>query len=254
MSIRVGVAGWSIPPALAGQFPSVGTHLERYGARFSAVEINSSFYRPHRRTTYQRWAASVPPEFRFSVKLPRTITHERRLIDCRSLIERFAEETGGLGDKRGPILVQLPPSFAYPGDAAEQFINDLKGMITGSVVLEPRHASWFQPEVDHMLRRQQVSRVAADPAKPLRAAQPGGWGGLAYFRLHGSPRIYESPYGKDAIEAHAKVVASLAERGADIWTIYDNTTFGAATQNAFQLADALVNTNSEMARSVTDRS
>ncbi|MBB2202307.1 DUF72 domain-containing protein [Gluconacetobacter tumulisoli] len=240
MTIRVGVAGWSIPSALAGQFPSVGTHLERYGARFSAVEVNSCFYRSHRRTTYERWAASVPPEFRFSVKLPKTITHERRLIDCRTLVERFAEETSGLGDKRGPVLVQLPPSFAYPGDVAERFIDELKATITGPVVLEPRHASWFLPEVEHMLRRQQVSRVAADPAKPLLAAQPGGWSGLAYFRLHGSPRIYESTYGKEAIEAHAKAVASLTTRGADVWTIYDNTTYGAATQNAFQLVEAFV--------------
>ncbi|GBQ79680.1 hypothetical protein AA13595_0098 [Gluconacetobacter johannae DSM 13595] len=240
MSIRVGVAGWSIPSALAEQFPSVGTHLERYGARFSAVEVNSSFYRPHRRTTYERWAASVPPEFRFSVKLPRMITHERRLIDCRALIERFAEETSGLGDKRGPVLVQLPPSFAYPGDVAERFINELKATMTGAIVLEPRHASWFQPEVDHMLGRHQVSRVAADPAKPPLAAQPGGWSGLAYFRLHGSPRIYESPYGKEAIEAHAKVVASLVTRGVEVWTIFDNTTYGAATQNAFQLVEIFV--------------
>lgn len=238
MDLRIGVAGWSIPSALAGRFPPVGTHLERYGARFSAVEINSSFYRPHRRTTYERWAASVPPGFLFSVKLPKTITHERRLIGCQDLIERFAAETDGLGKKRGPILVQLPPSFAYPGEVAEQFLTELKSVIAGAVVLEPRHASWFQPEIDQMLERQLVSRVAADPAKPPIAAHPGGWHGLAYFRLHGSPRIYESPYGKEAIEAHAKVVAALTLRGSEIWTIYDNTTYGAATQNAFELLEA----------------
>ncbi|MBV1838231.1 DUF72 domain-containing protein [Acetobacter estunensis] len=241
MSIRIGVAGWSIPSALATQFPSSGTHLERYGTRFSAVEINSSFYRPHRRTTYERWAASVPPAFRFSVKLPKAITHERRLVDCQALMERFAEETSGLGDKRGPILIQLPPSFVYPGDIAEQFLSDLKSLTTGGpLVLEPRHVSWFQPEVDRMLKRQQVSRVAADPAKPLQAARPGGWEALVYFRLHGSPRIYESPYGEQAIQAQAKTVASLNARGVDIWTIYDNTTYGAATKNALEFEDAIL--------------
>lgn len=74
-----------------------------------------------------------------------------------------------------------------------------------------------------MLERHKVSRVAADPARPLSAAQPGGWSGLAYFRLHGSPRIYESTYGKEAIEAHAKIVALLSSHGADVWTVYDNT-------------------------------
>ncbi|WP_017999704.1 DUF72 domain-containing protein [Paracoccus sp. N5] len=239
MSIFVGVAGWSIPSAFAGRFPSAGTHLERYGACFSAVEINSSFYRPHRRTTYERWAASVPSGFRFSVKLPKAITHEHRLKDCEALIDRFAEESSGLGDKRGPILVQLPPSLAYPGETAERFLDALQAAIKGAVVLEPRHASWFRPEVDHMLEQRRVSRVAADPAKPALAAQPGGWRGLAYFRLHGSPRIYESLYGRDAVQDHAKRVAALATHGRDTWTIYDNTTHGAATQNAFELMDAV---------------
>lgn len=239
MSIHVGVAGWSIPAALSDRFPSVGTHLERYGTLFSAVEINSSFYRPHRRTTYERWAASVPPAFRFSVKLPKAITHERRLVDCEALIERFAEETSGLGEKRGPILVQLPPSFTYPGNVAEHFLKELKAAISSPIVLEPRHASWFLPEVDHMLETLHVSRVAADPAKPLLAAQPGGWKGLAYFRLHGSPRMYESPYEEKAIEAQAKVINSLSALGTDIWSIYDNTTYGAAPANALQLMDSL---------------
>lgn len=237
---HIGVAGWSIPSAMTEQFPSDGTHLERYAACLSCVEINSSFYRPHRRTTYERWAASVPPSFRFSVKLPKTITHERRLVDCRDLIARFAEETSGLGEKRGPVLVQLPPSFTYPGDIAEHFLEELKNLIAGPIVLEPRHASWFVADVDRMLEKQLVSRVAADPAKPVSAAaHPGGWRGLAYFRLHGSPRIYESPYDKEAIATQAKTVTSLTECATEVWTIYDNTTFGAATQNAFELTEAL---------------
>lgn len=240
MSLRIGVAGWSIPSAMAGQFPPDGTHLARYGTRLSCVEINSSFYRPHRRTTYERWAASVPPSFRFSVKLPKAITHERRLIDYQGLVEKFVDETSGLGNKRGPVLVQLPPGFAYPGETVEAFLEELKRLLAGPVVLEPRHASWFTPEIDQMLQRQQVSRVAADPAKPVPAvAHPGGWQGLTYFRLHGSPRIYESPYEKEAIAEQAETVATLRSQGAEVWTIYDNTTFGAATRNAFELTEAL---------------
>ncbi|MBB4003870.1 DUF72 domain-containing protein [Aurantimonas endophytica] len=238
MPIRVGVAGWSIPSALSEQFPLVGTHLKRYGSRFSCVEINSSFYRPHRRATYERWAASVPSGFQFSVKLPKAITHERRLEDCGMLIERFAEETSGLGDKRGPVLVQLPPSLLYPGDIAVRFFDELKAMIDATVVLEPRHASWFEPEVDRMLEMQRVSRVAADPAKLSAAAIPGGASDIAYFRLHGSPSVYRSPYDERAIEAQAEVVVPLSAH-ADVWTIYDNTTLGAATANALQLVEAV---------------
>ena len=100
-SIRVGCAGWSIPKEHGERFPAEGTHLARYAARFPAVEINSSFYGPHRPTTYARWAASVPEDFRFSVKLPKLVTHERRLVGVGDVLESFLAEATQLGDKRG---------------------------------------------------------------------------------------------------------------------------------------------------------
>src|ERR1700749_132945 len=120
---RVGTAGWSIPKTVGDAFPSPGSHLTRYAARFSAVEINSSFYRPHRPATYARWAASVQASFRFSVKLPRTITHERRLLECDDLLARFADEVANLGEKRGPVLIQLPPSLAFEASIAGRFLD-----------------------------------------------------------------------------------------------------------------------------------
>ncbi|HEY9423039.1 MAG TPA: DUF72 domain-containing protein, partial [Thermoanaerobaculia bacterium] len=80
--ILVGCAGWSLPRAEQAEFPETGSHLERYASRFGAVEINSSFHRPHRPATYARWSASVPASFRFSVKVPKTITHGLRLRDA----------------------------------------------------------------------------------------------------------------------------------------------------------------------------
>jgi uncharacterized protein YecE (DUF72 family) len=97
----IGTAGWSIPAIHAHAFPGSGTHLERYGAVLNAVEINSSFYRPHRQKTYARWAASVPEDFRFSVKLPRTITHHQRLIDFEADLARFPGRGFGPGAQAG---------------------------------------------------------------------------------------------------------------------------------------------------------
>ena len=88
-NVRIGIAGWSLPKEHSGRFPEEGTHLERYAARFPAVEINSSFYKPHRPTTYARWAASVPQGFRFSVKAPKLATHERRLVDVGDVLDSF---------------------------------------------------------------------------------------------------------------------------------------------------------------------
>src|SRR5438067_5165479 len=105
----VGCAGWGIHKDVAGRFPPEGSQLERYAAVFPAVEINSSFYRPHQPATYARWAASVPPGFRFSVELPKAISHEARLRDADALLDRFAFEVNHLGAKLGCVLVQLPP-------------------------------------------------------------------------------------------------------------------------------------------------
>lgn len=232
---RTGIAGWAIPAALAETFAGGGTHLVRYGRRLDIAEINSSFYRPHRRATYARWATSVPSHFRFAIKLPRTITHERRLLDCGDLLRAFAEEIAGLGERRGPLLVQLPPRFEYPGGAAEDFFTILHETIGGPIVCEPRHASWFTDAVDATLSRQRVARVAADPARVPAAADPGGWRGLAYFRLHGAPRIYWSAYEADAIDRHTERAAALTRDGVEVWTVFDNTASGAALANAIEL-------------------
>src|SRR3954469_22161893 len=116
--IYVGSAGWNIPRAHKLRFPETGSGLQRYGARLNAAEINTSFYRPHKPETYARWASSVPADFRFAVKLPKTITHERRMVECGDLLERFAAEIAHLGEKRGPILIQLPPKLGFDAPVA----------------------------------------------------------------------------------------------------------------------------------------
>ncbi len=168
----------------------------------SAVEINSSFYRPHRVETYQRWAATTPPRFRFSVKLPRAITHDARLRNVREPLERFLAEAGGLGPKLAVVLVQLPPSLAFDARTAGGFFGRLRASFDGAVVCEPRHASWFTPSADQRLAEWHVCRAAADPAPHPAASTPGGWSGsgiaapgaVRYYRWHGSPRMYWSRY------------------------------------------------------------
>src|SRR5215218_7094709 len=96
---RIGTAGWTIPARAADSFPREGSGLERYASRFDCAEINSSFHRSHRLATWRRWAESVPDDFRFSAKLPREITHKRRLADCSAPLDRALAEMAGLGDR-----------------------------------------------------------------------------------------------------------------------------------------------------------
>ncbi|MBL0402655.1 DUF72 domain-containing protein [Microvirga aerilata] len=230
--VRIGTAAWSIPKEHAAPFPVAGSHLERYGAVFNAVEINSSFYRPHRPVTYERWAASVPEDFRFAVKIPKTITHERRLRDVTDILDRFLSEVSGLGPKLGPLLVQLPPSLSFQSGIADSFLNELRSRAEGSIVCEPRHASWFTPEVEALLDTLRIARVAADPAPVAGAGEAGGWRGLSYYRLHGSPKIYYSAYSPDYLAGLSERLVSDATADVETWCIFDNTTAFAATGDA----------------------
>jgi uncharacterized protein YecE (DUF72 family) len=202
---------------------------------FAGVEINSSFYRPHRPATYRRWAEAVPAGFRFSVKMPRTVTHLRRLVDCGELVDDFLVESGALGEKRDVVLVQLPPSLGYDEAIAAAFFDDVRARYNGALVCEPRHASWFAAEPNAMLAAHRVARVAADPAVVPAAADPGGWPDLVYVRLHGSPHIYASSYDDGRLGG---IAAMLRAARGDAWCIFDNTRSGAATADALALLAA----------------
>jgi uncharacterized protein YecE (DUF72 family) len=234
-SLRVGCAGWSLPREQWPHFPAEGSHLERYAARFDAVEIDTSFYRPHRPETYARWAASTPADFRFAVKLPKTITHERRLVDAMPAIDDFLAQVAGLGDKLGCLLVQLAPRLGLDAAVARRFFDGVRQRHAGRVALEPRHASWFTPEADALLAGYRVGRVLADPVLHNGAAAPGGWPCLVYLRMHGTPRVYWSAYDDALLARVARRLRLARDEGAECWCVLDNTAGGAAVGNALTL-------------------
>lgn len=199
------------------------------------MEINSSFHRSHLPGTYQRWAATVPDDFRFSVKLPRTISHDERLQRSGPLLDRFFSEIAGLGDKLGCLLLQLPPSLVLQPRHAATFLGMLRRRWAGNVACEPRHASWFGERGDALLDRYRVARVAADPARQPEASEPGGYRGLAYWRWHGSPRMYYSAYGEDNLRIRALDVGVAAHQADESWVIFDNTAHGHAVPDALCL-------------------
>jgi uncharacterized protein YecE (DUF72 family) len=234
--LRIGTAGWTIPSRAAGDFPTEGSSLERYSARFDCAEINSSFHRSHRPDTWRRWASAVPENFLFSAKLSKEITHKRRLSDCAEPLAAALAEMAGLGERLGVLLVQLPPSLAFEPAVAEPFIAALRSGWDRDIAFEPRHPSWFEPGADALLEDRRVARVAADPAKVPAAAEPGGWRGLAYYRLHGSPATYRSSYDDGRLEALAE---RLRAATIPTWCIFDNTASAAATSDALKLRNLL---------------
>jgi uncharacterized protein YecE (DUF72 family) len=237
-SIRVGCAGWNIPRQAIPHFPSGKNHLARYSQVLNCCEINSSFYRAHKKETWERWAQTVPAGFQFSVKASRTITHEAKLNCSPEMLSEFLEQIKLLRDKLGPVLVQLQPSLGFDYSSARKFLSMLRAKYSGDVAWEPRHADWFDEPAEDLLAEFQIARVAADPACVPVANQPGAWSGLAYFRLHGSPRRYFSSYSPDFLNSLSAQLASLHER-ARVWCVFDNTGSGAAIQNALELTTKL---------------
>lgn len=233
----VAIAGWGIRKEQQDLFAVEGSHLQRYAARFNAVEINSSFYGSHKHETYARWAGSVPRQFRFSVKMPRWLTHERCLEDTGEELRRFIKEIAGLGPKLGCVLVQLPPGLPYDPRTVEAFFSALRSRYRGPVVCEPRHPTWFTGAADRRLDAHGVGRVAADPSCGEGGSEPAGSPRVAYFRLHGSPVMYHSSYTPEYL---TRLAEQMRERsGAPVWCVFDNTARGAATINAIELTDRL---------------
>ncbi|WP_460838541.1 DUF72 domain-containing protein [Noviherbaspirillum agri] len=238
MPVFIGCAGWSVPSVMKEEFPHSGSHLQRYAAVFPAVEINTSFYRPHLPATYARWRDTVPPGFRFAVKVPKEITHALRLQNVDAALERFAGEVLQLREKLACLLVQLPPSMRYDGAVVEEFFRRMRSWIDVATVCEPRHPTWFAREAAAMLNGIDVAYVNADPeVAPLPPSAAAAM--TVYIRLHGSPEMYHSAYSDVCLDQIAQRISRDARAGKQVWCVFDNTASGAAQPNALSLLKRL---------------
>lgn len=231
--IYVGTAGWAIPKQCRDEFSGEGSILERYSRVLQAVEINSSFYRDHKPETYERWAATTPAEFRFSVKLSRYFTQEKRLRESGTKLHEVIDGISRLEDKWGVLLVQLPPSLELVPREADRFLSALRKIYYGAIAWEPRNVSWATSKAIDLLASYGVSKVIADPERcPLAEKEQRRVKDPLYFRLHGSPEIYKSQYSPDFIRGVAEKLQTASQAGTPAWCIFDNTTFGHATEDA----------------------
>ena len=235
--VHVGIAGWATPPVHRIDRQPGHSQLKYYAEHFSCVEINSSFYRPHRACTYTRWREETPAHFLFSVKMPRVISHDARLRHAASEVSRFYEAIEHLQPKLGVVLIQLPPSLEFSASIVRSFFKKMPRLTGTAITCEPRHVSWFTRAADDALRNASVSRVATDPARHLGSGSPAGAPELAYFRWHGSPQMYYSKY------THAQLTAFLTQlkicAAKSVWCTFDNTARYAAWDDAFNFAQLL---------------
>ncbi len=211
--LRVGTAGWDIPSSAGAHFPEHGTDLHRYACRFNAVEVNSTFYRLPTRQTLCSWVARTPPDFRFALRLPHSITHERPRGSAQ-LIGAFLRDIQPLAEKLGPMVIQLPRDAAF-AETVEWMIGHLRAATSADLACAPLHASWFSPEADRTLAQARIARIAATGSPLAAATAGGGWLGLDYTRV--GPGRPSAPPLPEGFEADAP---------SEIWRIFDNTAQG----------------------------
>lgn len=235
--ILIGCAGWSISSIYAEDpaLPKTGSHLERYAAALSMVEINSSFYRPHRPETYARWRDTTPPPFRFSVKIPKAITHEKKLIGIDDILDRFISDVTRLEEKLGCLLVQLPPKLKFDQHVAGSFFDVLHERANVKVVCEPRHPSWFGDDASDLFIAHNITRVIADPPIVGVDHVPPLKSDTIYIRLHGSHDMYRSAYSESYLSELGLWINRQLDARVQVWCVFDNTAVGAALGNALFL-------------------
>lgn len=236
--IVVGTSGWQYRHWRTRFYPSglpTTRWLEFYARRFATVELNASFYRLPERATFAAWRERTPADFTFAAKLSRYLTHVRRLRDPAEPVARFLDRAGGLGDRLGPVLAQLPPDLPADPDALDAVLARFPP--GARVAVEPRHASWWTDEVRATLARHGAALCWADrlgrPVTPLwRTA------GFGYLRLH-QGRAEPSPrYGRRALAAWVRRIGAAWPPDAPVYVYFNNDPGGAALADAVAFADA----------------
>ena len=240
----IGTSGWCYSHWAKGRFYPKGLKqadwLHFFSQHFTTVEVNCSFYRLPHAEMVVRWRKLTGVNFRFAVKLWRHITHEKRLIDCREPLSRFFNAVGEFRIKRGPLLVQLPPSMQKNLDRLETFLNDLKqaaGRTRWKVAVEFRNAQWLDDDVFDLLNRYGAALCLADMEKcPMTEPNEVDF---IYIRRHGPGGRYRGCYAKHHLEQDAERIRIWLSVGKDVYIYFNNDVEGYAVDNAKQLRELL---------------
>jgi uncharacterized protein YecE (DUF72 family) len=241
-TLFVGTSGWSNLTWGKGVLPRAvpqRERLARLSGIFNAVEVNSSFYRLPPPGCAARWASAVPPGFRFAVKLSRFITHiqKLRMDSADPGLSSFLETIADLGDKRGPLLVQLPPNLRKDAALLDEFLKKLHAAMPSSpwrIAVELRHPSWRSDEITKILDRHAAALVVADmPA--CTVSEPNRGAPFVYIRRHGPAGDYKGGYAPERIAEDAALVERELGSGRDVFVFYNNTIDPDAAENALAL-------------------
>jgi uncharacterized protein YecE (DUF72 family) len=248
VTVFVGTSGWQYRHWRERFYPADVPQrqwLEFYAQRFATVESNNAFYMLPKPETFEAWANRTPPDFRFTVKVSRYLTHIRRLREPAEPVRRFVDHARHLGTKLAPVLLQLPPNLQASTEALIETLGEFRSAAPEvRVAVEFRHASWFTPEVRAILEDHGAALCLADgrltgteaskPVTPLwRTAD---WG---YVRWHHGASTPEPCYGRSALHSWAQRLSELWGPDQDVFAFFNNDMRACALRDARTFAVAL---------------
>jgi uncharacterized protein YecE (DUF72 family) len=248
LTVLVGTSGWQYRDWRGPFYPPEVPQrrwLEHYAGRFATVENNGTFYRLPSRETFTGWRERVGDGFLMTVKASRYLTHVRRLRDPAEPVRRLLDAAAGLGDRLGPVLLQLPPDMR----AAPQLLDECLGRFPPEVrvAVEPRHESWWTGQVRDVLAARNAALCWADrtgiAATPLwRTAD---WGYLRFHQGDGAPW---PRYRAATLGSWADRIAATWAEGLDVFAYFNNDQGGAAPRDAAALAAAIARQGRQVGR------
>jgi uncharacterized protein YecE (DUF72 family) len=234
--ILVGTSGWQYRDWRGRFYPRdlpQRLWLEWYADRFATVEVNNAFYRLPERSTFEAWRQRTPDDFVVGVKMSRYLTHIKRLREPQEPVARFLDRATGLGDKLGPVLLQLPPTLRADPALLDAVLAEFPPHVR--VAVEPRHESWWVDEIRRTLSRRGAALCWADrlgrPVTPLWRTTD--WG---YLRLHEGRAQPRPSYGRQALSTWLDRISDAFEAGRDVYVYFNNDPGGAAIRDAVTLA------------------
>lgn len=245
MKTLIGTSGWNYNHWRKIFYPEgilQNKWLEFYSRYFETVEVNMTFYRFPSEKTVENWRNKVPEGFVFSVKGNRIITHIKKLKNVEFVLKKFLSVISIFGEKLGPVLFQLPPSFPFKKESLKELCEVLSSqeiIKNGKFSLELRDRRWINEEVFSILITYNISLCFSDyPGVEIDSPSTADF---VYMRRHGPSSLYSSCYSKEEIKRDAFFIKKYSKTSIDVFVYYNNDANAWAVQNALQLKEMVKN-------------